>query len=44
MSTFATIAVIVFGLIAVPALFYWLLRPRKHITPGPFHDRMGDGG
>ena len=40
---FLTIAVIVFALLAVPALLYWLLRPRKGVTPTSFHDKMPTG-
>ncbi len=40
-----TIAIIVGLLIVLPALLLWLLRPRKQVTPGPFHDQLsGPGG
>jgi hypothetical protein len=37
-----TIAVIVFCLFAIPALLFWLLRPRKEVTPGAYHNQMDD--
>ena len=40
---YETIAVIVFLLFALPALLVWLLRPRKDVTPGAFHNDFGPG-
>ena len=40
---YTTIAVIVFLLVAIPGLFLWLLRRRKDVKPGPFHDDYGPG-
>ncbi len=37
-----TIGVIVVLLVAVPATIFWLLRPRKGVKPGPFHDQVDD--
>ncbi len=44
-----SIAIIVLLLVAIPGGLYWLLRPRKDVQPGPFHQndsaasRLGTG-
>jgi len=37
---YLTIAVLVTLLVAILTLTYWLLRPRKDVTPGPYHDQL----
>ena len=39
---YLTIAVIVGLAVGIPACMYWLLRPRKDIKPGPYHDQLDD--
>ena len=34
---YLTTAIIVLLLVAITGGMYWLLRPRKGVTPGPFH-------
>jgi hypothetical protein len=34
---YLTIAIIVGLLVAIPGGIFWLLRPRKDVKPGPFH-------
>ena len=47
---YLTIAIIVLLLIAIPGGLYWLLRPRKGVQPGSFHQndqttgQLGAGG
>jgi hypothetical protein len=38
---YLTIAVIAGLLIGIPGGMYWLLRPRKEVPPGPFHNDSG---
>ena len=42
MDVYLTITVLVLLLIVIPAAMYWLLRPRKDVTPGPYHNQMDD--
>ncbi len=39
---YLTIAIIVGLLIAIPTLILWLLRTRKGVKSGPFHDQVRD--